>query len=332
MVMVQREQEKYGVLGVGKVCQISTSHPPHLVPVLVAFVQPEASATFTVGQVVLWPQHLLAVYGERISEEPTHVEPPSPVSSIPTSSTEDRRMNYGLQIMQLGVLLMQLNDTEAEGDGLRSLRNWKLLMLFFRSRSRGMKYAFEAMRFITFVQALYSERMAHRILHGQFINAKGGNGNNYSNDLKMEHEVRNNKDVLKGLCGNKTLKAVQRSTSSSYLLKEASIQYDRESNISPESTGHTHACSSDDIKEMIELISSQKPFEHQPGRSLQSFSSISKSPLDQLDVFALHSWLTRNKKRLATNPYSCDDSDCDESDEEEEDAFVLDDDMIPDYI
>ncbi|XP_078365968.1 uncharacterized protein LOC144650183 isoform X2 [Oculina patagonica] len=189
VVMVQREQEKYGILGVGKVCQISTSHPPHLVPVLVAFVQPEASATFTVGQVVLWPQHLLAVYGERISEEPTHVEPPSPVSSIPTSSTEDRRMNYGLQIMQLGVLLVQLNDTEAEGDGLRSLRNWKLLMLFFRSRSRGMKYAFEAMRFITFVQALYSERMAHRILHGQFINAKGGNGNNYSNDLKMEHEV-----------------------------------------------------------------------------------------------------------------------------------------------
>lgn len=100
---------------------------------------------------------------------------------------------------------MQLNDTETEGDGQRSLRNWKLLMLYFRSRSRGMKYAFESMRFITFVKALYSERMAHRILHGQFVNAKGGHGNNYANDLKMEHKVRNNKDVLKGMCGNKTL-------------------------------------------------------------------------------------------------------------------------------
>lgn len=299
---------------------------------MVAYTEPKAAEIISVGQVVMWPRALVAVYGENISEKPVPVETPSPISSIPTSSTEDRRMNYGLQLMLLGVLLMQLNDTEAEGDGDRSLRNWKLLMLYFRSRSRGMKYAFEAMRFITFVKALYSEKMAHRILHGQFVNPKGGNGNNYANDLKMEHEVKNDKGVLKGLCANKTLKAVQRCTSAGYLLNETCKQYDRESNITPESTSHTHACSSDDIREMIELISSQEPFQHQPGRTLPSFPSISKSPLDQLDVFALHSWLTRNKKRLASNPYSCDvlaDDDNgtngDESDEEEEvEAILLD--------
>ena len=219
---------------------------------------------------------------------------------------------------------MQLNDTETEGEGERSLRNWKLLILYFRSRSRGMKYAFESMRFITFVKALYSERMAHRILHGQFVNAKGGHDNNYAEDLKMEHEVRNNKCVLKGMCGNKTLQAVQRSTSStgSYMLNETSMQYDRECNISPESTSHTRACTSDGIKEMIELVSTQNPFKHQPGRSLQSVPSISKSPLDQLDVFSLHAWLTRNKKRLAANPDSCDEAD----QREEEEAFLLDED------
>ena len=45
--------------------------------------------------------------------------------------------------------------------------------------------------------------MAHHILHGQFVNPKGGEGN------------ENDKGVLKAICGNKTLKAVQRSTSSS---------------------------------------------------------------------------------------------------------------------
>ena len=222
---------------------------------------------------------------------------------------------------------MQLNDTEAEGDGERSLRNWKVLMLYFRARPRGMKYAFEAMRFLTFTKALYSERMAHRVIHGQFVNPKGGNGHNYACDLKMEHEVRNNKGVLKGMCGNKTLKAVQRSTSCSYMLSETKRQYDRESNIPPEATSHTYTCTSDDIKEMIDLISTTEPFEHQPGRTLKSFPSISKSPLDQLDVFLLHSWLTHNKKRLARNPYSCDESDeADESDEEEEEeAFFLED-------
>ena len=107
------------------------------------------------------------------------------------------------------------------------------------------------------------------------------------------------------------------------MLNETSMQYDRVSNISPESTSHTHACTSDDIKEMVELISTQNPFKHQPGRSLQSFPSIPKSPLGQVDVFGLHAWLTRNRKRLAANPYSCDDSGCDEADQsdEEEDFF-----------
>lgn len=49
----------------------------------------------------------------------------------------------------------------------------------------------------------------------------------------MEHEERNDKAVLKGMCGNKTLKAVQRSTSCSYMLSETKRQYDRESNIPP---------------------------------------------------------------------------------------------------
>ena len=39
------------------------------------------------------------------------------VSSIPSGSQDDRLLNYGLQVIQLGVMLMQLKDTESEGDG-----------------------------------------------------------------------------------------------------------------------------------------------------------------------------------------------------------------------
>lgn len=61
---------------------------------------------------------------------------------------------------------MQLNDTEKEGDGERCIMNWKLLMLYFRSRSRGKKYAFEAMRLpvITSVKALYTEKSLFKSL------------------------------------------------------------------------------------------------------------------------------------------------------------------------
>ena len=97
----------------------------------------------------------------------------SNISDIPPGSEEDCCLKYGLQVIQLGMFLMQLNDTEAEGDGERSLTNWKMLLLYFRSRPRGKKYAYEAMRFITCVKSLYTEKIAHRMLHGQFVNAKG---------------------------------------------------------------------------------------------------------------------------------------------------------------
>ena len=80
----------------------------------------------------------------------------------------DRVINYGLTCVQLGIMLMQLNDTEKEGDGQRCLINWKLLMLYFRSRNQGMKYALEAMRLLTCTKALFIEQIAHTIIYGQY--------------------------------------------------------------------------------------------------------------------------------------------------------------------
>ena len=177
VILVQRqleEQSGYDILGVGKVLEISSPHSPDFVPVFVAFTEPKEVDLLSLGQVVLWPRTLLAVYGEKGLHSSNPPVPASPVSTISTVSSEDRQMNYGLQVIQLGVMLLQLHDTEAEGNGERSLRNWKLLMLYFRLCSRGMKYAFDAMRFITFIKALYSERMAHRVLHVQFVNPRGG--------------------------------------------------------------------------------------------------------------------------------------------------------------
>ena len=198
--------------------------PEKHVPVFVASIDECAFAILAPGSVLFWPTDLLAVYRSPTREtaetsQTSHSNLNSNISDIPPGCEEDRYLNYGLQVIQLGMMLMQLNDTEGEGDGERSLINWKMLLLYFRSRPRGKKYAFEAMRFITCVKGLYTEKIAHRLLHGQFVNPKGGEGSNYANDLKMEHLVGDNKVFLRGLCGIKTLKAVQRCCAAAYGLK-----------------------------------------------------------------------------------------------------------------
>ena len=89
------------MLGVGKVSNSITSHSTDLIPVFVALMLnliKQLNYSLLV-KLVLWPRTLVAVYGKRITEAPPPVEPPSPVSAIPTSSKENRQMNYVLQVM-----------------------------------------------------------------------------------------------------------------------------------------------------------------------------------------------------------------------------------------
>ena len=176
-------------------------------------------------------------------------------------------------------------------------------MLYFCCQPRGMKYAYEALWFITCIKALYSEKTSHRILHGQFVTASGGEGKNCANDLKMEHCIQDNKQLMRGMRGNKTLKAVQRASSSSYGQKEFSIHFDKECHIPPDSTHHTQACTTEDVRAMTMILQQTKPFDFQAGRKLHSFPHISKSPLDKLDVTLLHSWLTNHKLKLFSGEF-----------------------------
>lgn len=44
---------------------------------------------------------------------------------------EDKIHNYSRQVVVLGMILVQLIDTAREGDGERSVRNWKLMTAYF---------------------------------------------------------------------------------------------------------------------------------------------------------------------------------------------------------
>ena len=314
--MVQPVGQQLHILGSGEIKDGTIEESSTHFQLKILCVSNVATSIASVGQLVRWPKSSLVIVQQ--TSDVNQVE--NTTSSSHAAPDSDGVMNYALQVIQLGVMLMQLNDTEKEGDGERCLRNWKLLMFYFRSRSRGMKYAFEAMRLITFTKALLTEQQAHRVVHRQFINSRGGAGKNIANDLKMETMVKDHKKVLRGLCGNKTLKAIQRATSASHGQKSIVEKIDRESNVPPESTHHTHASTEELVKEMVKVVQRIKPFDNRAGRKLISFPNILKSPLCKLDATALHSWLSFQKKRLAENKFAAHDG----VDEEESDGEVSD--------
>ena len=72
---------------------------------------------------------------------------------------------------------MQLSDTEHVVDGDHSLINCKLLILYFRCWPRHMKYAYEAMRFITCVKASYSDKTVSVPFRQFYFSVKPGSRN-----------------------------------------------------------------------------------------------------------------------------------------------------------
>ena len=118
---------------------------------------------------------------------------------------------------------------------------------------------------------------------------------------------------MKDLVANKTLTAVKRATKAPCGLKGVSDTFDRHCQIAPEYTLHTSPSKQDDEREMIELVHRRRPFVFTLGCKHNSFSTIPKSALDQLDIVKLDAWLTRHKRKLAACRFAGADTDGDNS-------------------
>lgn len=237
-------------------------------------------------------------------------------------SQPDYLQNYGLWIIQFGLMLMQLNDTEKEGDGERLIRNSKALLLLFRMGKRGKKYAYELFRLISNVKCQMTEQMAERTINGRFVNWKGTKAGNCANDLKQEHLVKFTKMLIRGMGAQKTTKAMSRATTAASGLTEIVEQFDDTTNIHPESTAHSHKLAESDIQNMIDTINHLHVFETKPGRAHPSFRSLPRSVYENVDITKLVKWMRSTKKKLASDPGATWEPDSDDENDEEDEGDI----------
>ena len=88
------------------------------IPVLVAAVEQVTKDVLQVGNLVLWPRRHLAIPNTRFVNKPAPDNQKEMTEELPSSISEispglkDKIMNYSLQRLQLGVIVMQLNVTD----------------------------------------------------------------------------------------------------------------------------------------------------------------------------------------------------------------------------
>ena len=85
-----------------------------------------------------------------------------PASLAVKKAAEDGVFNYALAVLGNGLLLLELKDAIREGDGLRILRCWKVMLMYFTYAGH-RNYQHEAFYTLSLVNAIASPQVASQI-------------------------------------------------------------------------------------------------------------------------------------------------------------------------
>ena len=213
----------------------------------------------------------------------------------------DGVFSYASAVLNDGLLLLEFKDAIREGDGPRILRCWKVLLMYFHF-ARHKNYQLEAFQLLAEINAAASPRIASQLTWSRCVNVKGGKGKNIPLDLHMEHLNRTIKDYVATLGANVAEQSILQCGRSLKGLIETCSNLDEQLGISPFSTSHNKANTSNDEKAIIkELTETSRVFNYVPGRNHKSFKSIRPSIAEHIDMTKLLQWIQKKRKGLQDN-------------------------------
>ena len=220
---------------------------------------------------------------------------------LPSSEDDDFVKNYALCFIYLTLVILQMKDTAAEGDGDRNIINQKLLLSIFKSLGQYSKYAIEMFQSIAQMEVMLPKRQAEEFKWGFFTNWNGGKGRNTEDDLVQEICNRLSKEIVQRMGANKIIGAISKACKAVGGIKVIVEQFNSSTEIHKVSGRHAVRSSMDDENSMIQEILQLCPFNHVQGRKHKSFPNIKRSPTLHLNIVDFHKWIEIQRKRLGAH-------------------------------
>lgn len=214
-------------------------------------------------------------------------------------SSDDFVKNYGLCIVFLTILILQLKDTAKEGDGNRNLINQKILLSVFKSLGQYSKYAVEMFVSISQMECVLTPRLAEEFKWGFFVNWRGGPGHNIEDDLAQEIANKLGKKIVQRMGPNKTVNSISKICKAVSGLKQILENFDDISCTHKSSVQHGKTATLLEEKEMVKELLQLDPFNHTTGRAHDSFPDIKRHPFRYLKAQDFSNWIKKHKMQLS---------------------------------
>lgn len=224
-------------------------------------------------------------------------------ADVPHASVDQQRLtpdgvlNYSSSVLNGGLLMLEFKDAVREGDGMRIIRCWKIMMIYFKHANHA-NYAKEAFRMLAYIYALGTPRLVHQITWGRVVNTHGGQGHNISLDLQMEHMNKKVKECVGSFGANVSEKLLVQSGKSLKGIMDICNHFDGICQLQPLSSHHTIASSLKDIELVLQELLKSRVFDYIPGRKHKSFPNIKQNVFQEIDVEKYMKYLATQKQQL----------------------------------
>lgn len=212
------------------------------------------------------------------------------IASPPQAHDDDKILEYSKLVMSIGMLYFEYCDAIREGDGMRVLRCWRFMFIFFKCTNR-TNYSIESFTLLAQYHFLFSEQHRQQLIWGRFINVHGLPARNIPCDLYMEHLNRVCKDAVNGLGANKTSKALVRVGKIVGILDAVLRNFDAENSVNERSGKHKVANVKKDLNTVVKVLLDENVFNYSSGRYHDTFKTVVSNPTRFLDHETLLSWM-----------------------------------------
>ena len=210
----------------------------------------------------------------------------------------DGVFNYASAVLNDGMLLMEFEDAIKEGDGLRILRCWKSMLIYFHTAGHS-NYTKEAILLQAVVNAAATPRVAAQVMWSRTVSTRGGTGRNIPVDLHNEHLNHVVKTAISHVGANISTASILQCGKSLKSLVSLLQNFDEQHGVPPPSSAHTRTSISKDESAILEvLVQKMNVFDYVPGRVHDSFKNIHVNPAEAVDLSKLCGTIEKYKKEL----------------------------------
>jgi len=217
-----------------------------------------------------------------------------------TTNAEDHVQQYAREVLTLGLLLMEFDDAIHEGDGYRTMRCWRYLLILFKATKR-KNYSIEAFTLLAQYHLLYSPRMAMQLLTNRTVNIHGRPGKNIPCDLHLEHLNKEAKNSLMGLGSNITDEAVRRVGKTIGHTVHILKNFDKVNEIKEPSGRHGKRSCEKDMQILLkQLCDKSCVFATIPGRKHRCFPKFQSNIEQSIPHATLTDWMHEQLKKITT--------------------------------